>query len=137
MRRVLILCTGNSARSQMAEGWLKRLGQGRLIVESAGTHPSVVHPMAVAAMAERGIDLSAHRSKSVREFLGHSFDAVITVCDYAKESCPVFPGSPTRIHWSIPDPTAMGDTDAERLDGFRRVRDLLETRLREFTAAQG
>lgn len=137
MTRVLILCTGNSARSQMAEGWLKRLGQGRLAVESAGTHPSVVHPMAVTAMAERGIDLSTHRSKSIREFLGQSFDAVITVCDRAQESCPVFPGSPTRVHWSIPDPTAMGDTDAERLDAFRRVRDLLETRLREFLATQG
>lgn len=134
MTRVLILCTGNSVRSQMAEGLLRRLAQGRAEVQSAGTHPSLVHPLAIRVMAELGVDLAAHRSKSVQEFLGQRFDYVIMVCDSAKEACPVFPGAPTRLHWSTPDPTALGATEAERLQAFRQVRDGLAERLREFVA---
>ena len=98
MTRVLFLCTGNSARSQMAEGLLRHLGQGAYKVHSAGTRPTVVNPLAVQAMAEIGVDISKHRSKSVAEFSGQRFDVVITVCDKAKESCPIFPGNPTQLH---------------------------------------
>jgi arsenate reductase len=121
--RVLILCTGNSARSQMAEGLLRTLGQGALEVFSAGTRPGMVRPEAIAVMAECGIDISAHRSKHVDEFSDRRFDYVITVCDNARESCPVFPGAPRRIHWSFPDPAAVEGSEAERLAAFRSVRD--------------
>ena len=117
-KRVLILCTGNSARSQMAEGLLRSFGGGRFEVFSAGTKPSVVRPEAIAVMSELGIDLSSHRSKHVGEFDGQHFDYVITVCDNANESCPIFPGDTERIHWSFPDPAAIEGTETERLDGF-------------------
>ena len=100
-RRVLILCTGNSARSQMAEGLLRELGQGQIEVYSAGTKPSAVNPVAIRAMAERGIDISDQRSKHLDEFRAQPFDTVITACDDAAEACPVFPGRAERIHWSI------------------------------------
>lgn len=131
-QRVLILCTGNSARSQMAEGWLRHLAGGRFDVASAGTHPSMVNPLAIEAMRERGIDISAYRSKSVGEFLDQPFDYVITVCDQAAETCPIFPGPAQRIHWSFPDPAAVQGSDAERLAAFREVRDALEVRLHEW-----
>src|SRR4249919_2613683 len=102
-KRVLILCTGNSARSQMAEGLLRSSGGNRFEVFSAGTKPSSVRPEAIAVMAELGIDISTHRSKHVREFEGQHFDHVITVCDNANESCPVFSAETERIHWSFPD----------------------------------
>ena len=123
-KRVLILCTGNSARSQMAEGLLRHSGGDRFEVESAGVAPSSVRPEAIEAMREIGIDIAAHRSKSVDEFIGQSFDFIITVCDQAKESCPVFPGSATRIHRSFedPPPATVGDYQF-RLEIFRRVRD--------------
>jgi len=130
--RVLILCTGNSARSQMAEGLLRHDGRGRFEVESAGTRPSLVRPEAIAVMHEVGIDISSHRSKSVAEFDGQRFDVVITVCDHANETCPVFPGSPERIHWSFPDPAAVAGDEAARLDAFRRVRDALRVSLAQF-----
>src|SRR5688500_7740371 len=103
-KRVLILCTGNSARSQMAEGLLRHMGGGNFEVESAGVEPSQVRPLAIEAMKEIGIDISGHRSKSVDEFIGQEFDYVITVCDNANESCPTFPGNTQRIHWSFDDP---------------------------------
>ena len=131
--RVLILCTGNSARSQMAEGLLRHLGAGRFEVESAGTHPTQVKPEAIQVMREIGIDISSQRSKSVDEFRGADFDYVITVCDHANESCPVFPGAPKRIHWDLPDPAAVGDP-AERLEAFRHVRDVLRMDLERFAA---
>jgi arsenate reductase len=102
--RVLFLCTGNSARSQMAEGFLRHLAADRFEVESAGTEPSQVNPLAVAAMREIGIDISGHRSKGVDGFLAQPFAYVITVCDAAGERCPIFPGGAQRIHWSLPDP---------------------------------
>jgi arsenate reductase (thioredoxin) len=132
--RVLILCTANSARSQMAEGLLQHEGGNRFEVASAGTQPSRVRPEAITVMCELGIDISGHRSKSVEEFMGQDFDYVITVCDTAKQSCPVFPGQTTLMHWSIADPAAAeGDEDA-RLAVFRRVRDELRERLRGFVA---
>ena len=133
--RVLILCTGNSARSQMAEGLLRHDAGNTYEVSSAGTKPTHVRTEAITVMQEVGIDISGHRSKSVDEFEGQDFDYVITVCDNAKESCPIFPAKTKRIHWSIEDPAAVQGSEAERLAAFRRVRDELRTRLQAF--AQG
>ena len=130
--RVLILCTGNSARSQMAEGLLRHLGGTRYEVFSAGTKPAGVNPLAIEAMREVGIDISTQRSKSVAEFAGQEFAAVITVCDNAAEECPIFPGAPQRAHWSLPDPTAVCGTEQEKLGAFRRVREELERRIQAF-----
>lgn len=133
--RVLILCTGNCVRSQMAEGLLRRLGGDAYEVHSAGSHPNgYVSPLAIEAMREIGIDISEHRSKSVSEFAGWHFDTVITVCDSAAEECPVFPGAPQRIHWSIWDPGTAAGSHEERLAAFGRVRDDLAARLRAFLA---
>lgn len=134
--RVLILCTGNSARSQMAEGLLRHDGGGRFEVFSAGTNPTGVRPEAVEVMRELGIDISGHRSKSVAEFIDSEFDFVITVCDNANESCPVFPGKTRRIHWSFEDPAAVeGDMD-RRLAAFRQARDLIRARLAQFIGGE-
>lgn len=134
-QKVLILCTGNSARSQMAEGLLRQMAGDRFDVKSAGTIASFVRPQAIAVMAEIGIDISGHRSKCLDEFLGEPFDYVITVCDNAKESCPIFPGRAQRIHWSFDDPAeAAGDAETQ-LELFRRVRDEIKGRLGEFLAA--
>src|SRR5208282_1669425 len=130
--RVLILCTGNSARSQMAEGLLRHDGGAAFEVFSAGTKPSHVRPEAIAVMKEIGIDISGHRSKSVDGFAGQAFDYVITVCDNAKESCPVFPATTKRIHWSIEDPAAVQGSEEQRLAEFRRARDQLRSFLRRF-----
>ena len=129
--RILVLCTANSARSQMAEGWFHELGGARVLVESAGARPSRVNPMAIEVMAERGVDISGQRSKSLDEFRHQPFDYVITVCDNAAQSCPVFPGPAERIHWSFPDPAAAPEGNA-RTDAFRSVRDGLEARIRAF-----
>src|SRR3954466_13149603 len=131
-KRVLILCTGNSARSQMAEGWLRHMAGDRFEVESAGVEPSHVRPPAVGVMREVGIDISRHRAKSVDEFAGQDFDYVITVCDNARERCPVFPGKTERIHWSFDDPAAAAGDEEAQLAVFRRVRDAIESRLNEF-----
>lgn len=130
--KVLFLCTGNSARSQMAEGLLRHLAGERFEVYSAGTRPGAVRAEAVAVMRELGIDISGQRSKSVDEFLGRPFDFVITVCDHARETCPVFPGLARRIHWSLDDPAAASGDEPERLAIFRRVRDELASLIREF-----
>lgn len=129
-KRTLILCTGNSARSQMAEGLLRHLAGDRFDVFSAGTKPVGLNPNAVQAMSEIGIDISKHRSKSVDEFAGQQFDYVITVCDNAKESCPFFPGSGKRIHRSFEDPAAAAKE--HQLETFRRVRDQISSWLSEF-----
>ena len=131
-KRVLFLCTHNSARSQMAEGLLRRMAGEQFEVFSAGTEETRVHPLAIEAMREIGIDMSSHRSKTLEEFSGQSFDYVITVCDRANESCPIFPGSTERIHWSFDDPSAATGTDAERLRVFRQIRDAIQNRLRLF-----
>ncbi len=127
--RVLFLCTHNSARSQMAEGLLRALGEGGFAAFSAGTEVTRVNPLAIAAMDEIGMDIRGQHSKHLREFLAQPFDAVITVCDDANESCPVFPGAASRLHWSLPDPSAAQGTDEERLAAFRAVRDELRERL--------
>ena len=132
--RVLILCTGNSARSQMAEGLLREMAGERFDVESAGVAPSAVRGEAIQAMQEIGIDISGHNSKSVDLFVDQQFDYIITVCDNARESCPVFPGTAERIHWSFDDPAAAQGDDQSRLAAFRRVRDEIRSRLEEFVA---
>lgn len=135
--RVLILCTGNSARSQMAEGLLRDLAGNRLEVYSAGTKPSVVNPFAIRAMSERGIDISRQRSKHLDEYINQPFDYVITVCDNAAEACPVFPGRAQRIHWGFSDPAAVTGEDAEILASFVKVRDDLEHMLRKWLSEMG
>ena len=137
-KRVLILCTGNSARSQMAEGLLREMGGDGFEVESAGVNPSEVRPEAVEAMREVGIDISGHRSKSAEEFVGQKFDYIITVCDNAKETCPFFPGRAERIHHSFEDPPAPGAADPETtMAVFRRVRDEIRGWMRGFIAKPG
>jgi arsenate reductase (thioredoxin) len=133
-QRVLILCTGNSARSQMAEGLLRHGSGDQFEVWSAGTKPSQVRPEAIEVMREIGIDISGQRSKSVDEFAGQSFDYVITVCDNAKQNCPFFPGRAERLHWSFTDSAEAKGTREEKLAEFRRVRDQIRERLREFAA---
>ncbi len=131
-KKVLVLCTGNSARSQMGEGLFRAEGGGDFEVFSAGTKPGAVRPEAVAVMKEVGIDISSHRSKSVDEFSGQLFDYVVTVCDNARDNCPVFPAGAERIHWSFEDPAAVQGTEPERLAAFRRVRDQIHERVRSF-----
>jgi arsenate reductase len=133
-RRVLVLCTHNSARSQMAEGLLRALAPDRFDVASAGTEATRVHPLAIRAMDELGIDLRGHRSKTVDTLLGEPWDVVITVCDSANERCPIFPGPTTQLHWSFEDPSAATGTEDERLAVFRRVRDAIDARLRGWIA---
>src|ERR1700686_1036474 len=133
--RVLVLCTGNSARSQMAEGLLRLVGGGQYEVFSAGTRPVALNPLAVEIMREFGIDISTQRSKSVAEFAAEKFATVITVCDNAAEECPVFPGAPERVHWSLRDPAAVSGTRDEKLAAFREIRDDLERRIREFVSS--
>jgi arsenate reductase len=130
--RVLILCTGNSARSQMAEGLLGHDARDRFEVESAGTRPGRVRPEAIAVMKELGIDISDHRSKHVDEFQDQSFDYVLTVCDNAKESCPTFPNQSKRVHMGFEDPAAFQGTEQERLALFRRLRDEIRNYLKTF-----
>jgi arsenate reductase len=132
--KVLILCTGNSARSQMAEALLRNLAGDRFDVFSAGTHPDRLHPQAVKAMAEIGIDISTQSSKSVERFVHDQFDYVITVCDRARESCPVFPGVGHRMHHSFEDPAAA--PAAEQPGRFREVRDQIGQWLQEFIRLQ-
>lgn len=124
--RVLVLCTGNSCRSQMAEALLGREAGDRLRVASAGTHPTTVNPLTISVLAERGIDWSGARSKAMTEFLDQPFDLVVTVCDEAAEACPVFPGGGRTIHAGFEDPAAVVGSEAERLEAFRRIRDEIE-----------
>ena len=129
-KRVLILCTGNSARSQMAEGLLRHDAGDRFEVASAGVNPTQVRGEAIETMREVGIDISNHRSKPVAEFSGQEFDYVVTVCDNANEQCPVFPGKTQRIHWSFEDPAAVEGDAATRLAAFRKIRDEIRERLK-------
>jgi len=130
--RVLILCTGNSARSQMAEGLLRDMTGDRIEVASAGVAPTHVRPEAVEVMKEIGIYISNSRSKSINEFLTQPFDYLITVCDNANQHCPIFAGASRRIHWSIEDPAAVVGDDEIRLEAFRRARNELRERLQKF-----
>jgi arsenate reductase (thioredoxin) len=131
--RVLILCTHNSARSQMAEGLLRHLAGDRFDVYSAGLEPTQVHPLATRAMAEIGIDIGGQRSKSLFDYLGQvHFGYLITVCSRAEQECPVFPGVSVRLHWPCDDPAAVTGSEEERLDAFRRSRDQIAARLRRW-----
>lgn len=127
--RVLFLCTHNSARSQMAEALLRQLGGDRVEVFSAGSEPTSVHPLAIKLMSKSGIDLSGYKSKHLNEFLGQDFDYVVTVCDRVRETCPVFPGDPEQIHWSIPDPAAIEGDSQTKEKGFWNVSNELRTRI--------
>jgi ArsR family transcriptional regulator, arsenate/arsenite/antimonite-responsive transcriptional repressor / arsenate reductase (thioredoxin) len=133
--RVLFICTHNSARSQMAEAILRARSNNQVEVFSAGTQPAGVHPMALQALEQMGIDISAQRSKGLDVFAGQPFDYVITVCDRARELCPVYPGDPTMIHWSIPDPAEVTGTDSERMQAFHNVAAQLATRVHYFLLA--
>jgi arsenate reductase len=134
--RVLFLCTHNSARSQMAEGFARHFAADRFEVASAGTERTRVNPLAIQAMAEAGIDITRHTSKTLDAFVAERWDYVITVCDSANESCPVFPGATRRLHWSFPDPSQAAGTDEEKLKVFRDVRDAIERRLTEWMRHQ-
>ena len=131
-KKAIILCTGNSCRSQIAEGYLRNLAGNIFEVTSAGLNPSIVNPKAIQVMAEDNIDISSHSSKNVDQFMGQKFDYIITVCDNAKEHCPVFPGSGKRIHWSFRDPADATGTEDEILEVFRTVRDQIKKKLTEF-----
>ena len=131
-KTVLFLCTGNSCRSQMAEGLLRHLAGDRFDAASAGTHPAGLSTGAVAVMKEIGIDISSHRSKLVDEYMETRFDYVITVCDRAKETCPVFPAALSQLHWSFEDPAAAQGSAEERRAVFRRIRDEIAERIRRF-----
>jgi len=127
--RVLFVCTHNSARSQMAEGFLNALGGGRYEAESAGTEARGIHPLAIQAMAEVGIDVAMHESKTIDRFLGQPFDLVITVCDDAAEACPIFPNARERRHWSFSDPSSVQGSDEQRFAAFTKVRDAIRARI--------
>jgi len=131
-RRVLFLCTHNSARSQMAEGFLRSMASDYFEVASAGTEATRVHPLALGAMREVGIDLRSHTSKTVDHVIDHPWDYVITVCDAANEACPVFPRKTSRLHWSFRDPSRATGMEEERLEVFRQVRDQIKTRISEW-----
>ena len=130
-QRVLFLCTHNSARSQMAEGLLRHLGGDCFEVFSAGTEATRVRPLAIRAMAELGIDIADQESKTLDRYLQNRFDRVITVCDQANETCPVFFGAKERLHWSFPDPSAATGTHAEQFAVYRAVRDAIRARIEQ------
>ncbi|MBZ5546427.1 MAG: arsenate reductase ArsC [Acidobacteriia bacterium] len=136
-RKVLFLCTGNSCRSQMAEGWLRHYARDRAEVFSAGTRPAGLNPKAVTVMREAGIDISGQRSKHVDEVAKEDFLFVITVCDAAREQCPVFPGALYQLHWSFDDPAGATGSDEEKLVVFRRVRDEIAEQVRTFAQREG
>ena len=135
-QRVLFLCTHNSARSQMAEGFLRSLAGDRYDVGSAGTEATRVHTLAIKVMAEAGVDIGDHTSKTVDRLIDQQWDYVITVCDAANEACPVFPRKTSRLHWSFPDPSQASGAEAQRLQTFRAVRDAIRDRLHRWISEQ-
>jgi len=135
--RIYFVCTGNSARSPMAEGFARALGAGRVEAASGGLEPSVVNPLAVAAMAEVGVDISAHASKAIDPALLVGADLVVTLCGDANERCPVIPGGAPRLHWDLPDPARAEGTDDKRMAVFRRVRDEIAQRLQALFVERG
>jgi arsenate reductase len=132
MKKVLVLCTGNSCRSQIAEGFLRHFAGNKAQIYSAGIETHGVNPKAIQVMAESGIDISGHTSNNVNEYAGIDFDYVITVCDNAKESCPVFPAKAEKFHYNFPDPAKATGTDEEVMDQFRRVRDMIKKYSQDF-----
>ena len=137
MKRVLFICTRNSARSQMAEGLINHDLAGKVQAFSAGVEPSFVHPLAIAVMKEVGIDISRHRSKSIDEFADEKFDFVITLCDQAAESCPIFFGGVQRIHMGLPNPAAVSGNPEEKMAAFRKVRDQIQEEIVDFLSKKG
>ena len=135
-QRILFICTHNSARSQMAEGLLRHLGGDQFEVFSAGTEATTVRPLAIKAMAELGIDISQHQSKTLDRYLHEPFDRVITVCDTAAEACPIFPGAVQRRHWSFEDPSKATGSEVEQLAVYRRVRNQIRTRIEQELLAE-
>ena len=131
-RKIIFICTGNACRSQIAEGLLRNLASDKFSVFSAGSHPSQVHPMSVAVMEEVGIDISHHTSDPISDYVDHGIDVVITVCDNAKQACPVFPGNVEHIHWSIEDPFKGWNFDPLDLDTFRKVREEINSKIKDF-----
>ena len=132
MKKVLVLCTGNSCRSQMAEGYLRKFSNGKAEIYSAGIETHGVNPRAIAVMEEDGIDISRHTSNHIYEYRNVDFDYVITVCDNAKERCPFFPSSAKKFHQNFPDPAKTNGTETEILNAFRKVRDMIKTYSRQF-----
>ena len=131
-RKIIFICTGNACRSQIAEGLLRNLASDKFSVFSAGSHPSQVHPTSVAVMEEVGIDISHHTSDPISDYVDHGIDVVITVCDNAKQACPVFPGNAEHIHWSIEDPFKGWNFDPLDLDTFRKVREEINSKIKDF-----
>jgi arsenate reductase len=131
-QRVLFLCTHNSARSQMAEGWLRHLAGQHYEAASAGTEASQVRPLAIRVMAEVGIDISGHESKTLERYVNQPWDYVITVCDEANAACPAFPGGKRQLHWSVPDPSRAAGTEDEQLAVYRQVRDAIRAQIGAF-----
>ena len=131
-RKIIFICTGNACRSQIAEALLRNLASDKFSVFSAGSHPSQVHPTSVAVMEEVGIDISHHTSDPISDYVDHGIDVVISVCDNAKQACPVFPGNVEHIHWSIEDPFNGWDFDPLDLDNFRKVREDINSRIKDF-----
>ncbi|MCX2584771.1 arsenate reductase ArsC [Pedobacter sp. MR22-3] len=132
MKKILVLCTGNSCRSQLAEGYLRHFAGNNAEIYSAGIETHGVNPKAIAVMAEDHIDISGHTSNNVDEYAGIDFDAVITVCDNANEACPFFPGKVDRFHQNFPDPAKATGTPEEVMDEFRRVRELIKAYAADF-----
>jgi len=132
MKKIIFLCTGNSCRSQMAEGFMRNMAGNKFEVFSAGVEPTEVNPYAIKVMAEVGIDISSHKSKSVNEFLNWQFDYVITVCDHARQVCPVFPGRHQNIHWDIGDPADFRGSEQDKIKFFRKIRDEIKEKCLEF-----
>jgi len=132
MKNILVLCTGNSCRSQLAEGYLRYFAGSQANIYSAGIETHGVNPKAIQVMAEDGIDISKHTSNNVNEYLHIPFDMVITVCDNANEACPYFPGNVQRFHYNFPDPAKATGTPEEIMNEFRRVRDMIKTYARDF-----
>jgi len=130
-KKIIVICTGNSIRSQIAEGFLKKY-RNNWEIRSAGTNPKGLNPIAVMVMMEKGIDISGQKSKGVENFLGENFDYVITVCNNAKESCPLFPGKAKLIHWNFEDPAEVEGSMNKKLFVFRKVRDKIEEKVIEF-----
>jgi len=135
-QRVLFLCTHNSARSQIAEAWLRHLYGERYEVHSAGTEATSVRPLAIRVMAEVGIDISQHESKTLQRYLDQPWDIVITVCNEADANCPMFPGGKRRLHWSFPDPSTATGSDDEQLGVYRQVRDAIRSRIEVFVGSE-
>lgn len=136
-KSVLFVCTGNSCRSHMAEGFLRALEGENYEAFSAGAKPAgYVHPLAIATMRDAGVDISSHQSKSLDAFSGQEFNYVITVCDRAREACPVFPGAAKQLHWSFDDPAYAEGSDEQKMVVFRRVREEIKSRIESFLAAE-